>query len=74
MARMDASKLKEIRLRRLLSMAEVARKAGVNPRTITWLEEGKPARAQTYKRVIEGGLGMTVREAAEIGLLIHESD
>jgi len=46
------NRLREARLERMLSKAELARKAGVSPLTIARIEEGCPARLETRRKIL----------------------
>jgi transcriptional regulator with XRE-family HTH domain len=46
--------LKEIRKRLVMSMAELARKAGVSPYTIARIEKGKACRIETKRKILLG--------------------
>jgi len=60
-----ASKLKKIREERLISKAELARKAGVSPLTIDRIEKGKPCRMETRRKIILA-LGFDLEEKEKI--------
>ena len=62
---MAASKLKKIREERLISKAELARKAGVSPLTIDRIEKGKPCRMETRRKIILA-LGFDLEEKEKI--------
>ncbi|MBW1817005.1 MAG: helix-turn-helix transcriptional regulator [Deltaproteobacteria bacterium] len=62
---MTASKLKKIREERLISKAELARKAGVSPLTIDRIEKGKPCRMETRRKIILA-LGFDLEEKEKI--------
>ena len=49
---MGKNSLKEIREQRLLSKAELARKAGVSPLTIDRIEKGKNCRMETKRKIL----------------------
>ncbi|MEE9516428.1 MAG: helix-turn-helix transcriptional regulator [Candidatus Adiutricales bacterium] len=49
---MGNNALKKIRERRLLSKAELARKAGVSPLTIDRIEKGKNCRMETKRKIL----------------------
>ena len=58
------SRLRELRLERMMSRAELARKAGVSPITIMRIEEGQPARLETKRKILEAlGLSLADRYA-----------
>jgi len=60
-----ASNLKKIREERLISKAELARKAGVSPLTIDRIEKGKPCRMETRRKIILA-LGFDLEEKEKI--------
>ncbi|MBW1786002.1 MAG: helix-turn-helix transcriptional regulator [Deltaproteobacteria bacterium] len=62
---MTASNLKKIREERLISKAELARKAGVSPLTIDRIEKGKPCRMETRRKIILA-LGFDLEEKEKI--------
>jgi predicted transcriptional regulator len=45
--------LKTVRERLMISRSELARKAGVSMLTLARIEEGKPCRLDTKKRIVE---------------------
>ncbi len=49
---MGKNSLKKIREQRLLSKAELARKAGVSPLTIDRIEKGKNCRMETKRKIL----------------------
>lgn len=49
---MGKNSLKKIREQRLLSKAELARKAGVSPITIDRIEKGESCRMETKRKII----------------------
>lgn len=49
---MGKNSLKEIRESLLMSKTELARKANVSPITIARIEEGKPCRMETKRKII----------------------
>ena len=59
------NKVKTIRESRLLSKAELARKAGVSSLTIDRLERGEPCRLETMRKVILA-LGFTLDEKEKV--------
>ena len=63
--KLTASKLKKIREERLISKAELARKAGVSPLTIDRIEKGKPCRMETRRKIILA-LGFDLDEKEKI--------
>jgi len=64
-SKVTASKLKKIREERLISKAELARKAGVSPLTIDRIEKGKPCRMETRRKIILA-LGFDLDEKEKI--------
>lgn len=61
-ARNNVRKLREDRL---LSKAELARRAGVSPLTIDRIESGKPCRMDTKRKIILA-LGMTIEDKDQV--------
>lgn len=59
------NKVKLIRESRLLSKAELARKAGVSSLTIDRVERGEPCRLETMRKVILA-LGFTLDEKEKV--------
>jgi len=57
--------VKKLREERLLSKAELARKAGLSPLTIDRVESGMPCRMDTKRKIILA-LGMTVEEKDKV--------
>jgi len=49
---MSNNSLKEIRESFMMSKAELAKKANLSPITITRIEEGKPCRMETRRKII----------------------
>jgi DNA-binding XRE family transcriptional regulator len=54
-------RLRELRLGRMMSKAELARKAGLSPITISRIEEGQPARLETKRKILEA-LGLSLAD------------
>jgi transcriptional regulator with XRE-family HTH domain len=54
---LNHNRLREVRENRLISVAELARRAGISPLTITRIEKGAACRLET-KRKILGALGL----------------
>ena len=50
---MDHNHLREVRENRLISVAELARKAGISPLTITRIEKGAPCRLETMRKILD---------------------
>ena len=59
------NKVKVIRESRLLSKAELARKAGVSSLTIDRVERGEPCRLETMRKIILA-LGFTLDEREKV--------
>jgi len=59
------NKVKLIREARLLSKAELARKAGVSSLTIDRVERGEPCRLETMRKIILA-LGFTLDEKEKV--------
>jgi len=59
------NKVKKIREARLLSKAELARKAGVSSLTIDRVEKGEPCRLETMRKIILA-LGFTLDEKEKV--------
>ena len=57
--------VRRLREDRLLSKAELARRAGVSPLTIDRVESGKPCRMDTKRKIILA-LGMTIEEKDKV--------
>ena len=55
------SKLRRYREDNLISKAELSRKAGVSPITISRIEEGFPCRIDTKRKILEA-LGLVVKD------------
>ena len=49
---MDRNALREVRESRMMSKAELARKANVSPITITRIENGIPCRMETKRKIL----------------------
>jgi DNA-binding XRE family transcriptional regulator len=49
---MSNNSLKEIRESFMMSKAELAKKANLSPITISRIEEGKPSRMETQRKII----------------------
>jgi len=61
------NRVRELRLDRYLTQAELARKAGVVPRTVHSIEKGKDCRVET-KRAILIALGIPFERRHEVFL------
>jgi len=59
------SKLKRVREERLLSKAELARKAGISPLTIDRIENGMQCRLETKRKIILA-LGFPISEKNKV--------
>jgi len=62
---MAHNKVKEIRESRLLSKAELARKAGVSSLTIDRIERGEQCRLETMRKILFA-LGYTLEEKDKV--------
>ena len=62
---MRKNALREIRESLMLSKAELARKAGISPLTISRIERGKPCRVETKRKIIVA-LGYDLSEKDKI--------
>jgi DNA-binding XRE family transcriptional regulator len=49
---MSKNHLKEIRESLMMSKAELSRKAGISPITITRIEQGMPCRMETKRKIL----------------------
>jgi len=58
---LSKSKLRRYREDNLISKAELSRKAGVSPITISRIEEGFPCRIDTKRKILEA-LGLVVKD------------
>jgi DNA-binding XRE family transcriptional regulator len=65
MVHMAKNHLKEIREALLMSKSELARDANVSPITITRIEEGKPCRLETKRKILLA-LGYSLSESKKI--------
>jgi DNA-binding XRE family transcriptional regulator len=65
MVYMAKNHLKEIREALLMSKSELARDANVSPITITRIEEGKPCRLETKRKILLA-LGYSLSESKKI--------
>ncbi len=64
-SKMAKNSLKKIRESRLMSKSELAREANVSPITITRIEEGKPCRMETKRKILLA-LGYSLSDAKKI--------
>lgn len=62
---MSQNKVKEIRESRLLSKAELARKAGVSSLTIDRIERGEQCRLETMRKILLA-LGYSLEEKEKV--------
>ena len=69
--RINHGEFAKLRESQLLTRAEVAQRGGVHPTTIARLEEGGNIHLTSLRMVLEG-LGLTVDEAVERGLLTFD--
>ena len=58
---LSQSKLRRYREDNLISKAELSRKAGLSPITISRIEEGFPCRIDTKRKILEA-LGLVVKD------------
>jgi DNA-binding XRE family transcriptional regulator len=65
MVYMAKNHLREIREALLMSKSELARDANVSPITITRIEEGKPCRLETKRKILLA-LGYSLSESKKI--------
>lgn len=63
--KMAKNSLKKIRESLLMSKSELAREANVSPITITRIEEGKPCRMETKRKILLA-LGYSLSDAKKI--------
>jgi DNA-binding XRE family transcriptional regulator len=68
MTTLKLTRLAEIREQRLMSRAELARKAEISPLTILKIEKGQRCRPETARKIIHG-LGHSEEDNS---ILIHE--
>jgi DNA-binding XRE family transcriptional regulator len=62
---MNTNSLKEIRKSLMISKAELSRKAGISPFTITRIENGKSCRIETKRKIILA-LGLKLQDTDKI--------
>jgi len=62
---MSQNRVKKIRESLLMSKAELARKAGVSPLTITRIEGGYPCRMETMRKIILA-LGLNLSDRGKV--------
>jgi DNA-binding XRE family transcriptional regulator len=65
MVQMGKNTLKEVRESLLMSKSELAREANVSPITITRIEEGKPCRLETKRKILLA-LGYNLSDSKKI--------
>jgi DNA-binding XRE family transcriptional regulator len=65
MVQMGKNSLKEIRESLLMSKSELAREANVSPITISRIEEGKPCRLETKRKILLA-LGYNLSDSKKI--------
>ncbi len=65
MAQRRSNNLQRLREERLLSKAELARRAGVSVLTIDRVERGAPCRLDTKRKIILA-LGLRVQDSAQV--------
>jgi len=65
MVQMVKNRLKKIRESLLMSKSELAREANVSPITITRIEEGKPCRLETKRKILLA-LGYSLSDSKKI--------
>jgi DNA-binding XRE family transcriptional regulator len=63
--RLRQNRLKEIREERLLSKAELARRAGVSPLTVDRIEKGKDCRPETKRKILLA-LGLKISDKDKV--------
>jgi DNA-binding XRE family transcriptional regulator len=59
------NRLKEVREDRLMSKAELARRAGISPLTIDRIEKGKDCRPETKRKILLA-LGLKIAEKDKV--------
>jgi transcriptional regulator with XRE-family HTH domain len=69
MVAINSRGLKEIRTSRMLTITELARASDVSVKALRRLEAGRPYRLETARRLL-AGLGLTIEEARQRGLLV----
>ncbi|MEW5910216.1 MAG: helix-turn-helix transcriptional regulator [Thermodesulfobacteriota bacterium] len=62
---MRKNALKKIRESQLLSKTELARKANISPITLSRIEEGKPCRMETQRKILMA-LGLNFSERSKV--------
>jgi len=61
------NRVRELRLERMMSKAELARRAGLSPLTISRVEEGYPCRLDTKRKILEA-LGLSLKDRDKVFL------
>lgn len=64
---MSKNKVLEWRKKLLMSRSELARRSGLSVVTITRIENGKPCRMDTMKKILQG-LGLSVKDKNKVFL------
>jgi DNA-binding XRE family transcriptional regulator len=59
------NRLKEVREERLMSKAELARRAGLSPLTVDRVEKGKDCRPETKRKILLA-LGLKIADKAKV--------
>jgi len=62
---MNTNSLKEIKESLLMSKTELSRKANISPLTITRVEQGKPCRMKTKRKILLA-LGLKLSESNKV--------
>ena len=73
MTTINAKRLAECRKARLLTVSELACRAGMSPATLRNLEKGAPATMRTMRKVLDA-LEMTADAAVSEGVLAKEGE
>jgi DNA-binding XRE family transcriptional regulator len=60
-----SNNVRNLRIKRMMSKAELARLAGVSPLTIDRIERGEPCRIETMRKIIRA-LGFTPADREEV--------
>jgi DNA-binding XRE family transcriptional regulator len=61
------NRVRELRLERMMSKAELARQAGLSPLTISRVEEGHCSRLDTKRKILEA-LGLSLKDRDKVFL------
>ena len=59
------NRVRELRLERMMSKAELARRAGLSPLTISRVEEGYKCRLDTKRKILEA-LGLSLKDRGKV--------